>query len=234
MSYLSRQGISRPHIQDLAFERALHAIITYDLSGGTKPEAFLSHQLWGPLLIMAACQARLCSWWEVLCRRGGEHQNGKMLADFGAYATVDDKTCYVILAELEREANGVHKDFVVLVAEMRLLLDKVAREVPVDAIEGLKMFGLLLTGTSAQLLSLQPRYDRDTDDLSFLLSENLDTFNFSSTQPIPELIDTLVRFFSFFVSLGDSNVTGIRRDVFTKKGVRIQGNPSFCTCLEET
>ena len=179
-------GTNTPTIRNPPLAAAVHAAVDFQLplQPGAPLESFFSHQLWTLLLTATVGECPLRCNWEVLCREGRESGKGKMLADFGAYLDINGHAYYTLLAELERDAweFAVHKDFIVLAVEMRLALEHNIRQVAVDDIGGLRMYGLLLTGTVMKVLIMKPVYDKRLDELTFYLVEDAAKFDFNSTR----------------------------------------------------
>ena len=222
-------GNNMPLLRNLPLAAAIYFTASFELPvqlDATTPtqEAFFSHQLWAPLLMAAVGETQLRCNWEVQCRKGHENNKGMMLADFGAYMVINGRPYYTLLAELERGTTDatVHKDFVVLAAEMRLVLEKNARQVIKDDIDNLRLYGLLLTQTSAKLLVMRACYDEGMDEISFSLKEDVAKFDFDSTRPPQKLIEDIIDFFSLVMMAALPDGTGISQELFDKEGQRIR------------
>jgi hypothetical protein len=220
-----------PIIRDFRFVTAIDAVINFQLpvrldSPVPASESFFSHELWAPLLKAAVSETQSLSNWEVLCRQGREHGKGKMLTDFGAYTVIDGLPYYMLLAEIERGEQGdmedtVHKDFVMLAAEMRIILSKNAQRIMIEDIDDLCIYGFLLTQTSARLLVMKAAYNYQHDELMFNLLEDVARFDFSSTRPLQQLIEDIVDFFSIVMLATGTEGTGISKERFNKPGRRL-------------
>ena len=188
-------------------------------------ESYFSHALWSPLLVTASNEYGLGYNWEITCREGGVHGKGKMIADFGGYMVVDGKPCYTLLAEIERggsEDDVVHKDFVVLAAEMRIHLERAVQRVTMEDIGDLRVYGLLLSRTSARLIVMGASYDARLDELTFVLDDNFARFDLDITKrDTSGLIEDVIRFLSVFASSASPEGTGITKERFDKPGRRI-------------
>ena len=223
----SQSEVNTPTIRNPPFAAAIQHVVNFQLppkgSLITKTlETYYSHQFWAPLLttVFAETQSR-CDW-EVQCRNGHESGKGRMLADFGAYMVINEEPYYTLLAELERTATDMHKDFLVLAVEMRLMLEKNARQVALEDVSDLRMYGLLLTKTSACALVMRAFYDEVLDEISFSLKEDVATFDFTLTRSPQELIKDLIGLFSFIKMAADPNTTGISQERLGKDGQQIK------------
>ena len=231
-------GTDTPVIPNSTFAAAVHAVINFqppvhwELSTPTT-EAFFSHQLWTLLLTAAVDETPLRCNWEVLCQEGQRTNKGKMYADFGAYMDIDGSPYYTLLAEIERGAakNAVHKDSVVLAVEMRLCLEWNIFKVTEEDINDLRMYGLLITQTSAEMLMMKPQYDMESKELTYVLKEDIAKFNFDPTLPPEQLIKEIVEFFAFIKMASDPETTGISRERIIKEGKRIDRKYHILLCF---
>jgi hypothetical protein len=219
-------------IRNPRFVAAVDAVVRFRLPvhiDSAVSESFFSHQLWAAMLTSAVGETSLECYWEVVCREGGENGKGKMIADFGAYTVIDDEPYYTILAELERGKSDkvAHKDFVVLVAEMRLWLEKAIIRVAVDDIGDLCVYGLLLSQTSARLLVMRAVYDRRLDEMIFILDDDAAMFDFDPSRSPYQLIEDIVDFFSFVSMAASPDGTGISHERFNRPGQRIDCKYTF-------
>ena len=139
---------------------------------------------------------------------------GKMYADFGAYMAINNIPYYTLLAEIDHggTTRTFHKDLIVLTAEMWLCLEFNVLTVAMDNIDDLRMYGLLITQTSAEVLIMRPQYNKPANEVTYVLKEGAGKFDFDPTMPPQQLIEETAKFFAFIKMASDPDMTGITEE----------------------